>query len=248
MKSRAASPEHARDRGLRPVPAARHPRSRALEISAACSGVGFVALAVLAHQVAYLPIDLAISRSIQSIQTAWLEMPMRALNWIGFPPVVDVLYGSIVLVMFLARKRWEAFGAGFTALGGAGLNNLTKVIVARPRPDPSLINVEHHINNGTFPAGHVLNFTAFAGFLGYLVVVQLAPSWRRTALISLILVLIALMGVARIHSGEHWPTDVLGAYLLGFAWLAVPIRLYEWRQRRRGVALLVREPRPSAQG
>jgi undecaprenyl-diphosphatase len=40
------------------------------------------------------------------------------------------------------------------------------------------------------------------------------------------------MGVARVYFGEHWPTDVLGGYLLGTLWLVVVIELYErWRGR-----------------
>jgi undecaprenyl-diphosphatase len=209
---------------------ARHPHG--LVVVAACAGLGFIVLAVQAHQLPFFPLDLALSRSAQSVHTPWLDGPLMLLNRLGFPPLVEIIYGSIILVIFATGRRWEAVAAGFAALGGVGLNHLTKLIVARPRPDPSLIAVEHHINSGSFPAGHVLNFTAFAGFLCYLVAVRCAPSWQRTALIALLILLIALMGLARIQSGEHWPSDVLGAYLLGVVWLAASIRFYEWRGRK----------------
>ena len=45
----------------------------------------------------------------------------------------------------------------------------------------------------------------------------------------LILVLLAvpvlLMGPSRIYMGEHWPTDVLGAYCLGGLWVAGTLEL-----------------------
>ena len=208
----------------------RHPHR--LAVVAACAGLGFVVLAILAHRIAFFPIDLTLTRSVQGVHAPWFDAPLMVLNRLGFPPLVDVVYGSIILGMFATGRRWEAVAAGFAALGGAGLNNLTKMIVARPRPDADLIAVEHHINNGTFPAGHVLNFTAFAGFLCYLIAARRAPSWHRTVLIALLVLLIALMGVARIHSGEHWPTDVLGGYLLGGAWLAVTVEFYRWGRRR----------------
>src|SRR5437016_8946489 len=94
----------------------------------------------------------------------------------------------------LSGRRWEAYGALFASLGGAGLNNLVKLIVARPRPPSDLISVQHHINNGTFPAGHVLNFTAFAGFLCYLAATRIATAWLRRAAIASLILLIALMG------------------------------------------------------
>jgi undecaprenyl-diphosphatase len=219
----------------------RHPHR--LAIVAACAGLGFVVLAIMAHQTAFFPIDLTLTRSVQSVHVPWFDAPLMVLNRLGFPPLVEVIYGSIILVIFATGRRREAEAAGFAALGGVGLNNLAKLIVARPRPDPALIAVEHHINSGSFPAGHVLNFTAFAGCLCYLVAVSRVPSWHRTALIALLILLIALMGLARVHSGEHWPSDVLGAYLLGIVWLAASVRFYEWRRRRRRERLASSTPR-----
>ncbi len=207
-------------------------RPHRLTVIGACAALGFVVLATLAHRTPYFPIDLTLTRSVQGVHAPWLDAPLMVLNRVGFPPLVGVIYGSIILVFFAAGRRWEAVAAAFAVLGGAGLNHLAKLIVARPRPDSELIAVEHHINNGTFPAGHVLNFTVFAGFLCYLIAVRRAPSWHRTALITLIVLLIALMGLARIHSGEHWPTDVLGGYLLGGAWLAMTLAFYRWGERR----------------
>ena len=104
--------------------------------------------------------------------------------------------------------------------------------MARPRPPIDLIHVERTIHNSTFPAGHVLNFTVFAGFLCYLACVRLRPSWRRTILVAFLLVMIVIMGIARIASGEHWPSDVLGGYLLAGAWLWVTISFYRLGVRK----------------
>jgi undecaprenyl-diphosphatase len=95
-----------------------------------------------------------------------------------------------------------------------------------------LVHVAHHLPGSSFPAGHVLNFTVFAGFLCYLTCVQLAPSWLRTALIAFLVAMIALMGIARIYAGEHWPSDVLGGYLLGILWLATTVEFYRWGRRK----------------
>jgi undecaprenyl-diphosphatase len=45
-------------------------------------------------------------------------------------------------------------------------------------------------------------------------------------------VLISLMGLSRIYQGEHWFSDVMGAYLLGSLWLALTIKLYRWGKPR----------------
>jgi undecaprenyl-diphosphatase len=135
--------------------------------------------------------------------------------------------------MFAAGARWEAVACCFATLGSAGLNVLVKELVARPRPSTDLVHVAHHLPGFGFPAGHVLNMTVFVGFLCYLAIVRLTPSWPRTALIVFLVAMILIMGIARIDSGEHWASDVLGGYLLGIMWLAASIEFYQWGRRRR---------------
>jgi undecaprenyl-diphosphatase len=197
-----------------------------------CAGLAFVVLAVLAHRVPFFAIDLTITQRVQSVQVAWLDLALRPLNALGFPPLVGIIYGSIILLVLGAGAGWEAVVLGFATLGAASLNFLVKTLVARPRPPMSLVHVAHHLPGSGFPAGHVLNFTAFVGFLCYLAFVQLAPAWPRTALIAFLVALIGLMGIARIHAGEHWPSDVLGGYLLGILWLVTTVELYQWGRHR----------------
>jgi undecaprenyl-diphosphatase len=207
-------------------------RRRVFAVGVACAGLSLVALAVLAHRVPYFSIDLTITRHVQSVQATWFGPLLAPLNALGFPPLVAVVYGTIVLLIFAAGARWEAVASAFATLGAAGLNYLVKELVARPRPPMDLVHVAHHLPGFGFPAGHVLNCTAFVGFLCYLTCVRLAPSWPRTTLIAFLVAIIALMGIARIHAGEHWPSDVLGAYLLGIVWLATTVALYRWGLRR----------------
>jgi membrane-associated phospholipid phosphatase len=196
------------------------------------TGPAFVVLALLARRVPYFTLDLAISRAVQHAQLGPLRWVLDLLNASGFPPVVDILDGVVLLAIFIAGLRWDAVVATFSALGAAGANYGVKLLVPRDRPPDTLIHVAHHIHHSAFPAGHVSSITAFLGFLSFVALARMAPSWRRTALIALMVSAIALMGPARILAGEHWPSDVLGGYLLGATWLAVPISLYEWGRRR----------------
>jgi len=205
---------------------------RAAIAGAALAAAGFMILAFLAHGTPYFPIDLAITRAVQGQHGAWFEALLAPFNWVGFPPRVGILYGSIAALVFAAGRRREALVLGLTASGGAGLNFLTKTLVDRPRPSPELIQVAHQITSGAFPAGHVLNFTGFAGLLGYLACRRAQPAWLRAATFALFAAMIAVMGVARIDSGEHWPSDVLGGYLLGFAWLVAMIEFHRWLRHR----------------
>ena len=189
-------------------------------------------LSVMAHATPYWGADVAITRAVQAVDFGVLALPLHLLNVLGFPPVVGIAYGGATLALWLAGRRWEAASSVFALLGGAGLNHLVKTLVARPRPTFPFVHVEHHIANGSFPAGHVLNFTAFAGFLGCLAWMNMAPSWRRIAMVIAMIALVLLMGVARIDAGEHWPSDVLGGYLMGVTWLTATLGFYRWGKSR----------------
>src|SRR5882672_2684617 len=142
----------------------------------------FIALAVVAHTVAYFPIDLTITRAFQSYHGDTLGRVMYGVSWIGFMPQVDILCGVTVLALFLAGLRWEAvcalFGACAVAVGA-----LVKIIVYRPRPSADLVHVLRQLPSSGFPSGHVLEFVGFCGFLAFLAYTLLKPSWVRTALI-----------------------------------------------------------------
>ncbi len=220
-----------------PAPATIERRpARARHLVRAAIGAGVLAATLLlsfaAHRVPYFQVDLAITRAVQATDLGLLAAPLRVLDTLGFPPVAPLVYGGVILTLVVVQRRPEALACGFAALGGAGINHLVKLLVNRPRPDADLVHVARAIGNPSYPAGHVLNFTAVAGLLAAVACLRMQPSWGRSTVVSLLATMIALMGLARIASGEHWPSDVLGGYLLGALWLAVTLRFYAWTRRR----------------
>ncbi|HZQ09664.1 MAG TPA: phosphatase PAP2 family protein, partial [Anaerolineae bacterium] len=66
----------------------------------------------------------------------------------------------------------------------------------------------------------------------YLLLQASSRQWWHYALVILFAVLIIGIGPSRIYVGEHWFSDVVGAYLVGAVWLWVSIRFYEWGKDR----------------
>ncbi len=204
------------------------------------------AFAVLTFLVKTMPtfaIDLQIARAIQSIHFPSFALLMSLVSWPGFGPQDVIIVGLIILLIYAFGLRWEAVMALIAALFTTGINVLVKDLVQRPRPTPNLVNVFAKLTSYSFPSGHVMFYLGFFGFIWFLAFTLLKPSLKRSLLLVFFGILIVLIGISRVYLGEHWPSDVLGSYLLGSLTLVVIIQFYLWGKKR----FFVHQPVASAE-
>lgn len=210
---------------------ARRPHARFIAAYFALSAISFLALAFFAHSTPYFGADLAFTRAVQAFNAPWFDTLMRAVSQLGFDWKAVTAISLINLFLVVVGLRWEAVMGVCASTGIWALDNMVKTLVARPRPSVDLVNVITHLDGPSFTSGHVASFTVFYGFMWFLTYTLLTPSWKRTLLLAVLAALIALVGLSRVYSGEHWPSDVLGSYLLGSLWLAVIIYVYHWGEK-----------------
>lgn len=194
--------------------------------------VVFIVLALLANTVAYFPIDLAITQSLQSIDQPWFELLMRAVSWPGRGEQSVIVTSVLVILIYWLGLRWEAVVAAITSAVVSSLNVLLKILIERPRPSADIVDVLRELSTFSFPSGHVMYYAAFYGFLLYLSFSLLKNFWLRMALTVIFAGLVVLVGPSRIYLGVHWPSDVLGAYIIGGLSLFAAIQFYRWGRKR----------------
>jgi len=194
--------------------------------------VAFGILTFLVKTVPSFAIDLQITRAIQQINFPGFTGLMTIVSWAGFGPQVVVIAALIIVLIYALGLHWETVMAIIAAALSTGVNLLVKDFVQRPRPGAAMVNVIDTLNSYSFPSGHVMYYLGFLGFVGFLVFSLLKPSIKRSLLLMLIGIPILLIGISRIYLGEHWASDVLGAYLLGSLTLVVTIQLYRWGKTR----------------
>jgi membrane-associated phospholipid phosphatase len=180
----------------------------------------FFILAVVAHTVAYFTFDVTITHAVQTFNAGWFDSLMYALSWIGFAPQEWVISLAMVLFLYASGLKWETVVAFVSLVGISILGPAIKLVVDRPRPSADLVNVINQLNGYSFPSGHVLYFTTFFGFSLFLSYTLLKPSWWRTALFITLGGMVALIGLSRIYEGQHWASDVIGAFGLAYRFLS----------------------------
>ncbi len=200
--------------------------------------IGFGVLFFYARHVAYFSFDLILARWLQRGHTFWLDVLMQSVSQLGFTPLAPTFVILTMLFVYLIGLKWETIMLLFAGIGVGLLELIVKTTVRRGRPSADLVDVFKILNDYSFPSGHVLLFTAFLGFLLFLIYTLTPRSWARACGMIVLGVLIALVGVSRVYLGEHWPSDVIGAYLLGTLWLALIIYIYRKGKPR----FFVRQP------
>jgi len=116
------------------------------------------------------------------------------------------------VIVAVGRRRLDLAVVLALTWPSASLNSAVKRIVERPRPDGDFAILSTP-DTWSFPSGHAYLAAAVCG--GWLLLAGTLPGqWWGRAVTVVSLALILLAGFSRIWLGAHWPTDVLGAWLL----------------------------------
>jgi membrane-associated phospholipid phosphatase len=187
----------------------------------------FGMLAWLVHVYPVNPIDTTITREFQENPATWLKVSMDAVSFGGNIFVIPCLVLLAALIFWFAGLRLEAVFVVALSLISFGVNTLLKILVARPRPSSHLVDVFQATTGLSFPSGHVMAYMAFWGLLfSFGIILFRGTRWWRIALLIVSAFFVALIGPSRIYLGDHWASDVLGAYLIGGVLLGIALWIY----------------------
>jgi undecaprenyl-diphosphatase len=164
-----------------------------------------------------------------------LDSAVTAFTNIGGGIGMPILASILVAWLIYVSRSWRPL----ILVGGAAAVSVTatsvgKTLLGRTRPD-HLDAVPPFEFSPSFPSGHTLNTTVVISIVVYLVCLQFRKTSARTWVIIAGAAFIIAMGLSRVFLGHHWLTDVMAAWLIGAAWVAVVIlahRLFHVIRRR----------------
>jgi undecaprenyl-diphosphatase len=188
---------------------------------AAAVAAGVIAAIVIMHP--YLSLDATLQDDIQATNWGPLTLTFPFLTWLGGPGGIIMQVVVILLVLLFNRRAWML---ALAALAG-GLSYLALVnLVNRPRPTAAqILRVSEHPGSTSFPSGHLIFITLSAAVLMLCLGHRYLPRWAIPIGWAVVAGIVLAVGLDRIYGGAHWPTDVLGGFLIAIAWLCFVVSI-----------------------
>jgi undecaprenyl-diphosphatase len=172
-------------------------------------------------------VDVAVYAAIARTPTPALDRAMsRLASAADYSRLSLAAAGVLALVGGRAGRRAAAMGLASVGATATVVNLAVKPIGRRRRPDrvaqevPLARQVQMPTSR-SFPSGHTASAFAFATGVGHVLPAAAVP----------LRALAALVGYSRVHTGVHYPGDVVAGALMGAALAQVTTRALERRRQ-----------------
>lgn len=189
--------------------------------------IGFLAILALAMSicarfVSRFPGDLCLTLWLQSFNN---HLMLSAMECISF---ISADWCSVLVVVATGIVIWWRIGkleAIMILVGGliTLVNTALKLAINRPRPSADLVHVLSPLQSNGFPSGHAFFAILVLGLAAYFASISLKNRVLRMLVLTGLAALILLVGTSRVYLGVHWPSDVMGGYVIGGTFLSVLI-------------------------
>ena len=153
--------------------------------------------------------DVAVTQRVQSLP-AGLRPAMKIASFFGEPVVGGLLLIVAGVSAFLLHRPQEV-QALVTAFVVLPIASIIKIFVKRTRPITYVPTTR--LRSHSFPSGHSYGSMLGFGLLSWIAANVLGPVIAIPVII-LAFIFVLLVGTSRIYLGAHFPSDVLGGWIM----------------------------------
>ncbi|EOH93473.1 phosphatase PAP2 family protein [Enterococcus villorum] len=177
--------------------------------------------------------DQSLTTLIRTTYPNWNDYQLFMTKF-GNPLTVILIFLFVSFLLWWKKKKTELiwFALNFISVAGI-INPLIKLLIMRERPTLLHLVSEH---SSSFPSGHATTSMILYGTLLVILPVILQKNLLRSLLQLLLAFIIVSVGISRVYLGVHFPSDIIGGYLLSLSWLFFTYPLYK-RQKEKAVTI-----------
>lgn len=164
--------------------------------------------------------DNAIYNFIIKFRSNNLDSFFKLITKLGNTQVIF----AIVCVFLIITHNIESLFMSTIAIICPTTMQILKSLIKRKRP-----TILRLINQGgySFPSGHAMISIGIYGFLIYYFYNHINNKVLRNIICSILFIIIILIGISRVYLGVHYPSDIIGGYLISFIILIIIINILE---------------------
>jgi membrane-associated phospholipid phosphatase len=167
--------------------------------------------------------DIPVEHAVQAFPWGPLTCLMQLSNASGGLPQVLLGAGAIIAMFIYERRAGWLLALGAIA---SVLDSGLKASVQRHRPTADIVKILSPNSGYSYASGHAVFFTWLCFMLAASFAPRLNPRWRAVTWAAALAVIVVVC-LGRVWAGAHWPSDVVGGFLLGLAWAAFVLWLPE---------------------
>ncbi|MER6618063.1 phosphatase PAP2 family protein [Streptomyces xantholiticus] len=221
------------------APDGRPPRTAAATPVRTCTVfAGLSALLLVAVALAWSPLmsfDRAVVDALHDSAVAeptFTQVNRVLTDWVWDPWTMRLLAAAAFVWLWLRGERVLGVWVAVTTGVGAVLQQGVKALVGRERPQwPDPVDSAHY---AAFPSGHAMTAVVTCGLLLWLCRRRGATGRTWAWCVAAAVVSVAGVGFTRLYLGVHWPSDVVGGWLLGVCVVALAVASYRRGALSRG--------------
>lgn len=170
---------------------------------------------------AFIQIDTAVSEAMRNMR--WLDN----LSVLGDQWVIVLAGLAMIVYLWVQRKNYRGMLFVFLTIGaGNALNRILKEIFERERP-----NFPYGLESFSFPSNHAMLSLLTLFTIAYFLTEHSADKRIKALIWSVATVLTIVIGLSRVAGLDHYFSDVLAGWFMGYTWFVAIAVWYELRER-----------------
>ncbi len=166
--------------------------------------------------------DVRVLDFIHNSSNPLLLSIMKFISFIGSEKFLFPAIGVVIIYTFIQKKHYISQLLLANTLGSWVLNHILKAIIQRTRPfDYALVKQ----GGLSYPSGHSMVTMSMYLAIAYLLSRNIDDHIKKRNIYIVASTVIILMGISRMYLGVHWPTDIIGGYIMGYLLFNTTIKI-----------------------
>ncbi len=167
------------------------------------------------------------------IGPAWTESALIDLTSLGGSVVLGLFVAAVAGFLLLQGRHRTALAVMITSASGELVGAILKHAFNRPRP--TIVPQLRQVFSTSFPSGHAMESAIVYLTLGAMLMRVADSRVTKAYCLAIAMLLTVIVGVSRVWLGVHYPTDVIGGWMIGLVWASICWLATERVEARAGI-------------